>query len=74
MKPELHDCNYRLEWIDHVGDKVPILLKLFPNGGLCQKLDSPPGDDQGRQGPGHLAEGVQEEDGENVDNHRRSRK
>ena len=27
MKPELHDCNYRLEWIDHVGDKVPIHIR-----------------------------------------------
>ena len=33
-----------------------------------------PGGDQGRQGPRHLLEGVQEEDGEDVDHHCQSRK
>ena len=55
-----------------------IAYHSFPNGGVHKKLKIHllirTGDDQGRQGSGRLAEGVQEEDGAHVDHHCHARK
>jgi len=42
IKPEWHQCNYRLEWIDHIGDKVlQFLSELTKPKKKIQKTTKP---------------------------------